>query len=106
MVHFCVDKHNISMTTRLSGKKTFFLPFNRGIENPSVESGYRTKYLWEEILTPNSILDIIQNFVHLSKEKEFFFNEKTEKIDSKIKEIFNFPSISPIRSNKKVSHSS
>ena len=36
MVHFCVDKHKISMTTRLSGKKTFFLPYNRDIENPPV----------------------------------------------------------------------
>ena len=48
------------MTTRLSGRKTFFLPYNRDIENPPVESGYSTKYLWEEILHPDSILDIIE----------------------------------------------
>ena len=83
IVHFCVDKHNISMTTRLSGRKTFFLPYNRDIENPPVDKGYRTKYLWEEILTPDSILDILQNFVHLANEEEYFFNEKTQKIDTK-----------------------
>ena len=67
MVHFCVDNNNVSMTTRLSGLKTFFLPYNRDLENPEVESGYRTKYLWEEILTPDSVLDILENFVHISK---------------------------------------
>lgn len=91
MVHFCVDNNRVSMTTRLSGQKTFFLPYNRDLENPSVESGYRTKYLWEEILPPSSLLDILENFVHLSKEKEFFFNDKTRKIDSIVKEVLVFP---------------
>lgn len=91
MVHFCVDNNRVSMTTRLAGQKTFFLPYNRELENPSVESGYRTKYLWEEILPPSSLLDVLENFVHLSKEKEFFFNDKTQKIDSVLKEILVFP---------------
>ena len=91
MVHFCVDNNRVSMTTRLSGQKTFFLPYNRDLENPSVESGYRTKYLWEEILPPSSLLDVLENFVHLSKEKEFFFNDKTRKIDSLVKEVLVFP---------------
>ena len=91
IVHFGVDNNKVSMTTRLSGGKTFFLPFNRGIENPPVDGGYRTKYLWENILTPISILDIIENFVHVSKEKEYFFNEKTGKVDSKENSILVFP---------------
>lgn len=91
MVHFCVDNNKVSMTTRLSGSKTFFLPYNQDLENPPVDSGYRTKYLWEEILPPASLLDILENFVHVSKEKEFFFNEKTQKIDSKVKELLIFP---------------
>ena len=91
MVHFCVDNNRVSMTTRLAGQKTFFLPYNRDLENPSVESGYRTKYLWEEILPPSSLMDVLENFVHLSKEKEFFFNDKTQKIDSIVKEVLVFP---------------
>lgn len=91
MVHFCVDNNRVSMTTRLTGQKTFFLPYNRDLENPSVENGYRTKYLWEEILPPSSLLDVLENFVHLSKEKEFFYNDKTKKIDSVIKEVLVFP---------------
>jgi len=91
MVHFCVDNNRVSMTTRLAGQKTFFLPYNRDLENPPVESGYRTKYLWEEILPPSSLLDVLENFVHLSKEKEYFFNNKTQKIDSVVKEVLVFP---------------
>jgi type I restriction enzyme R subunit len=91
MVHFCVDNNRVSMTTRLAAQKTFFLPYNRDLENPSVESGYRTKYLWEEILPPSSLMDVLENFVHLSKEKEFFFNDKTQKIDSVVKEVLVFP---------------
>lgn len=91
MVHFCVDNDKVSMTTRLEGSKTFFLPYNQDLENPPVESGYRTKYLWEEILLPSSLLDILENFVHVSKEKEFFFNDIIQKIDSKVKELLIFP---------------
>tara|TARA_Y100001968_G_scaffold84523_1_gene75650 strand:- start:308 stop:3244 length:2937 start_codon:yes stop_codon:yes gene_type:complete len=91
MVHFCVDNNNVSMSTRLSGQKTLFFPFNRDLVNPEVKKGYRTKYFWEEILTPDSLLDIIENFVHLSKPQEILFNEKTGKIDVKTKEVLIFP---------------
>ncbi len=30
LVHFAVDPGLAAMTTRLNGKSTFFLPFNRG----------------------------------------------------------------------------
>ncbi|MDC1123462.1 DEAD/DEAH box helicase family protein [Gammaproteobacteria bacterium] len=91
MVHFCVDNNKVSMTTRLAGLKTFFLPYNRGLENPSVENGYRTKYLWEEVLTPDSVLDVIENFIHLSKENEFYFDEKSKSIKKKTKDVLIFP---------------
>ncbi len=91
LVHFCVDNDSVSMTTRLAGAQTIFLPYNRDIENPPVEQGYRTAYLWNDILTPASILDTVENFVHVSKEKEFIFNEKTEKIESRTKEVLIFP---------------
>ena len=91
MVHFCVDNNKVSMTTRLAGSQTFFLPYNRDLENPPVENGYRTKYLWEEVLTPDSLLDILENFVHMSEEKEFFFNDKKKEIDTKTKEVLIFP---------------
>ncbi|MCY3986063.1 MAG: DEAD/DEAH box helicase family protein, partial [Candidatus Dadabacteria bacterium] len=91
IAHFCVDNDAVSMTTRLEGKKTRFLPYNRELENPPVESGYRTKYFWENILTPDSILDILENFVHISETKSYFFNEKKQKVDTKTSELLVFP---------------
>ncbi len=91
LVNFCVDNDRVSMTTRLAGLKTVFLPYNRDIENPQVEQGYQTKYLWEDVLAPDSLLDIIENFVHVSKEKEFTFNENTQKIDTRTSEVLIFP---------------
>jgi type I restriction enzyme R subunit len=64
-----VDTDEIYMTTKLAGKKTFFLPFNKGNNhgkgNPPNPNGHKTAYLWEEILTKRSIADLIQHFVRL-----------------------------------------
>ena len=91
LVHFCVDNNKASMTTRLAGTKTVFLPYNQDLENPPVEGNYRTKYLWEDVLTPNSLLDILENFAHLATEKELVFNRESQKVDTKTKEILIFP---------------
>jgi type I restriction enzyme, R subunit len=81
LVHFAVDPDLVSMTTRLAGKETVFLPFNRGFNggrgNPPHPSGYRTAYLWEEIWRRDSFLDILARFVHLLEEEK--------KVDGKIK---------------------
>jgi len=91
VVHFCVDNDKVSMTTKLAGQKTFFLPYNKDIENPQVKSGFRSKYLWEEILTPDSILDILDNYSQVVTEKDFIFNDKTQKIETKDTELLIFP---------------
>ncbi len=70
LVHFAVDPDVAYMTTRLRGKDTFFLPFNRGNQNgagnPEVARGYRTSYLWGEVWECASFLDILARFMHLS----------------------------------------
>jgi type I restriction enzyme R subunit len=67
IVHFTADTDEVYMTTRLNGAETFFLPFNLGHNfgkgNPPNPSGHKTSYLWEEILTRESIANIIQHFV-------------------------------------------
>ena len=90
IVHFCCDNDRVSMTTRLSGDKTRFLPYNKGIDNPETE-GMRTEYLWKEILTPNSVLDILENFVHLSVEKEKEWSDKDQRVIEKKTELLVFP---------------
>lgn len=77
LVYFAVDLYEIAMTTALNGKKTFFLPFNQGSNgagnvggkgNPTVENGYTTNYLWKNILRKDVLLEILQRYIHVSKE--------------------------------------
>jgi type I restriction enzyme R subunit len=78
LVHFAVSQYEAYMTTRLCGDETVFLPFNRGTADggagndvPADETRYATDYLWREVLSPSSLLDIIGRFIHLEiKEKE------------------------------------
>ena len=67
------------MSTQLRGMKTKFLPYNKEITNPIVEGDYRTEYLWNEILTPDSVLDIIENFVLISEESDKEWDEQKGK---------------------------
>lgn len=68
LVFFAVDEDLVYMTTRLQGAKTVFLPFNKGRDggagNPDTD-GFKTEYLWSEILTKDSFADIIKNFLHV-----------------------------------------
>jgi len=75
LVHFAVDPDAVWMTTRLRGKETRFLPFNRGNNhgagNPPTESNWKTLYLWDEVLEADSLLEILQRYMHLeTKEKQ------------------------------------
>lgn len=72
LVHFTVDKNEIFMATHLEKSDTYFMPFNKGLEKgkgagnpplPEGEVGYKTKYLWEEVLQPDTLADIIGNYI-------------------------------------------
>ncbi len=91
VVHFAVDQDLVYMATRLSGYGTRFLPFNKGIKNPINPNGVKTAYLWQDILTPTSLLDILENFVHVSREKEKVYNETTKLVEEKESEVLIFP---------------
>ncbi|MCD4691293.1 MAG: DEAD/DEAH box helicase family protein, partial [Calditrichales bacterium] len=69
LVHFAVDPDEVFMTTKISGKETHWLPFNKGYRNgkgnPPNPDGYKSDYLWREILVKDSWLDIIHRFIHL-----------------------------------------
>ena len=90
-VHFCIDNDVVSMTTNLNGNKTRFLPYNKGISNPIVQGDYRTEYLWNEVLTPNSILDIIQNFLVVVEEGDKEWDDVSKKVVEKKSKILVFP---------------
>lgn len=57
------------MTTRLQGKATHFLPFNRGDDgtagNPVNPDGAATAYLWEQVLQRDAWLQIFGRLLHV-----------------------------------------
>ena len=70
LAHFTLDKDDVFFTTRLNLGKTFFMPFNKGLVNGqgagnpvNVDGGYKTSYLWEQILQKDTVADIIMNYV-------------------------------------------
>lgn len=90
LVHFAVDNDLVYMTTRLAGKDTFFLPFNKGFENgagnPVNPSGFKSAYLWEEVLQKESLLQILAEFMLVSIERT-----TDEEGNEKEKETLIFP---------------
>lgn len=72
-VHFAVDEKQVFMCTELKGKASWFLPFNKGVNdgagNPVNPNGMMTDYLWNEILTPKGLTDIIENYAQIVEEK-------------------------------------
>jgi len=87
LVHFAVSQYEVYMTTRLEGEKTFFLPFNKGTHDggagndvPADVNRYATDYLWNEVLLPDNLLNILARFVHLQiEEKETWEGRKYKK---------------------------
>ncbi len=90
LVHFALDDDSVYMTTKLEGKETGFLPFNRDTFNPIIYERFAASYLWDDftdedgelqpgILRADSLLLLIQNYLHAER------SEKTGK------EKFIFP---------------
>ncbi len=73
-VHFAVDDSEVHMCTHLKGKGSWFLPFNRGYQdgagNPPNPCGLKTAYLWQEVLTPAGLTDILENYAQIVEEKD------------------------------------
>jgi type I restriction enzyme R subunit len=74
VVHFAVDDSEVRMCTELKGKASWFLPFNKGYNdgagNPPNEHGLKTDYLWEEVLTPAGLTNILENYAQIVEEKD------------------------------------
>lgn len=102
LVHFAVDPDQVYMTTRLAGKETRYLPFNKGYKNgagnPPNPNGYKTAYLWEQVWAKDSWMDILGKFVMLQTE------ELTDKATGKKykKETMLFPRYHQLDSVRKM----
>jgi type I restriction enzyme R subunit len=74
VAHFAVDESEVRFCTHLKGKASWFLPFNRGWNdragNPPNQSGLKTDYLWREVLTRESLTNILENYAQVVVEKD------------------------------------
>ena len=81
VVHFAVDEHEVKFCTHLRGKASWFLPFNKGWNdgagNPPNPDGLKTDYLWREILTRESLTDVLENYAQILTTKDEKTGRKT-----------------------------
>lgn len=95
LVNFAMDLEQVYMTTKLNGESTFFLPFNMGngegidagAGNPIYEYKDSVSYMWEDILTKDSVLELISKFMFIETKEETDPNTGKKKV----KESLVFP---------------
>jgi len=97
LVYFAVDLDEVYMTTELKGRDTIFMPFNQGSNgagnvggagNPVNPDGYATSYLWEKVLIKDTLMDIIQRYMHLEVKTHKIVENGREKKKTSKKLIF------------------
>ena len=98
LVYFAADLYEVAMTTCLKGEDTYFLPFNQGSNgagkvglggNPENPDGYATSYLWERVLSVETLLAILQRYMNVEiSEKVTLKDGKKKKNKS---EVLIFP---------------
>lgn len=81
MVHFAVDDARVKFCTKLDGKASWFLPFDKGYNdgagNPPNPSGIMTDYLWKEILEKYMLAHIIENYAQVVEKVDQETKKKT-----------------------------
>ena len=74
LAHFAVDDAEVRFCTKLAGRKSWFLPFNRGYKggagNPPNPEGLKTDYLWRQTLSRDSLTEIIEDYAALLTVKD------------------------------------
>ena len=101
LVHFAAGTEKVFMTTKLAGKATYFLPFNKGLQNYNPD-GFATAYLWEDILRKDSVLDLVQNFINLQEDVDKSYDAKTKKLVEKKSTKLLFPRFHQLKAVRKI----
>lgn len=74
LAHFAVDPELVFFATHLQGQKTRFFPFNQGryggAGNPPSWKGFATSYLWEQLWAKDSLLNLLQHYLHVVEEED------------------------------------
>lgn len=84
LVNFAMDLDEVYMTTRLNGEKTVFLPFNRGRGkgvdagkgNDPIRGKKAVSYMWEDILTKETLTELVMKFMFFERKDEEDENDK------------------------------
>ncbi len=91
LVHFAVGNEKISMTTHLRGDQTRFFPFNKGVENPVNPDGHKVAYLWEDILQPGNLMELINSFIHEQEVTEKVYDPGRDAVKDVKRRVLVFP---------------
>lgn len=104
-VNFAMDLEEVYMATELNKLETNFLPFNigrgeginTGKGNPIFKDRYSVSYMWEDILTKDTLYDLIGKFVFVEK------SEKKDKLTGKKRTVEHpiFPRYHQLRTIRK-----
>ena len=74
VAHMAVDDSEVRFCPHLTGKTSWFLPFNQGWNsgagNPPNPHGLKTDYLWKQVLVRDSLANIIENFTQVVEEED------------------------------------
>lgn len=74
VAHMAVDDAEVRFCPHLTGKTSWFLPFNQGWNsgagNPPNPHGLKTDYLWKQVLVKDSLANIIENFTQVVEEED------------------------------------
>ena len=100
LVHFAMDMNEVWMTTKLEGRSTHFIPFNRG-NGDGVEAGkgnpppakghFATEYMWTDILTKDTLSDIISRYVFVERKDKKVKVRGKKRLQRKTVETVIFP---------------
>lgn len=74
LVNFAMDLEEVYMCTKLNGKASYFLPFNqgngedgKGNPEPIDKTKLKVSYMWEDILTKDTLIYLIERFIFIEK---------------------------------------
>lgn len=106
LVNFAMDLQEVYMTTRLARESTFFLPFNQGAGegvcagkgNPVVKDDYPVAYMWRDILSKDSVIELLSKFIFIETKSEE--DQLTGK--KKTKESVIFPRFHQLRAVRRL----
>ena len=96
LAHFAVGNEEVFYTTHLQGDRTFFLPFNKGTAdggagNPVNPDGHQTAYLWDDVWSRDTLLDLLANYLHVQSETERIYDAAKGEVVEKTKTALIFP---------------